>query len=89
MIEIACIIAFGFIIASLVLTGYRLVIGPDALDRVLALDTLVINAIGGIVAMGVWFSTSMYFEMALLFALFGFLTTVAFCKYLLRGNVIE
>lgn len=89
MIEVACAIAFVLLTAALVLTGYRLVIGPDPLDRVLALDTLVINAIGMIVAMGVWFSTSMYFEMSLLFAVFGFLSTVAFCKYILRGNVIE
>ncbi|MFN3891906.1 MAG: K+/H+ antiporter subunit F [Beijerinckiaceae bacterium] len=89
MIEIACLIAFGLLTASFFLTGYRLVKGPDALDRILALDTLVVNAIGMIIAMGIWFTTSMYFEMALIFALFGFLTTVAFCKYLLRGNVIE
>lgn len=89
MIEIACAIAFGLLVASLLLTGYRLAVGPDALDRVLALDTLVINAVGVIVAMGVWFATSMYFEMSLLFAVFGFLTTAAFCKFILRGNVIE
>ncbi len=89
MIGVACIIAFFLLTASLILTGYRLVIGPDPLDRVLALDTLVINAIGMIVVMGAWFATSMYFEMSLLFAVFGFLGTVAFCKYLLRGNVIE
>lgn len=89
MIDIACLIAFVLLTGSVVLTGYRLAIGPDALDRVLALDTLVINAIGMIVTMGVWFATSMYFEMSLLFAVFGFLGTVAFCKYLLRGNVIE
>jgi multicomponent K+:H+ antiporter subunit F len=89
MIEIACLIAFGLLTASMLLTGYRLMVGPDALDRVLALDTLVINSIGLIVVGGVWFATSMYFEMALLFAVFGFLSTVAFCKYVLRGNVIE
>ena len=59
------------------------------LDRALALDTLVINAIGLVVVIGIWFGTTMYFEAALLFAMVGFLSTVAFCKYLLRGNVIE
>ena len=60
-----------------------------AADRALALDTLVINAIGLVVIIGIWFGTTMYFEAALLFAMVGFLSTVAFCKYLLRGNVIE
>lgn len=89
MIQVACVIAFGLLVASLLLASYRLAIGPGVLDRVLALDTLVVNTIALIIAMGIWFTTSMYFEMALLFAVFGFLTTVAFCKYLLRGNVIE
>ena len=47
------------------------------------------DAIGIIVAMGIWYGTTLYFEMALLFAMVGFLTTVSFCKFFLRGNVIE
>jgi multicomponent K+:H+ antiporter subunit F len=89
MTEIASAIALGSIIISILLNLYRLLIGPDATDRALALDTMVINAIGLIVLMGILFATTMYFEAALLFAMVGFLTTVAFCKYLLRGNVIE
>ena len=89
MIMFACIFAFGLLSVACLLAGYRLVTGPDPLDRILALDTLVINAIGIIVAMGVWYATTLYFEMALLFAMVGFLTTVSFCKFFLRGNVIE
>jgi multicomponent K+:H+ antiporter subunit F len=89
MIDIACIIATAAITAASLLTLYRLARGPDMLDRILALDTLVINTIGLIVVIGLWFRTTMYFEAALLFAMVGFVTTVALCKYLLRGNVIE
>ena len=89
MIDGACLIAFMIASAAVALTLYRLAVGPDVLDRILALDTLVINAIALIVLVGIWFRTPMYFEGALLFAMVGFLTTVAFCKYLLRGNVIE
>lgn len=89
MIAIACAIAFGGIMAAMLLNVFRLVAGPDVLDRVLALDTLVINAIALIVVVGIWYSTAMYFEAALLFAMVGFLSTAAFCKFLLRGNVIE
>jgi multicomponent K+:H+ antiporter subunit F len=73
----------------MLLSVYRLALGPDILDRVLALDTLAINAIALIVVVGLWYRSTMYFEAALLFAMVGFVTTVAFCKYLLRGNVIE
>jgi multicomponent K+:H+ antiporter subunit F len=89
MIATACLISLGAISASALLNLYRLAIGPDVLDRALALDTLVVNAIGLVIIVGIWFGTDMYFEVALLFAMVGFLSTVAFCKYLLRGNVIE
>ena len=71
------------------LTLWRLLYGPGAVDRVLALDTLVINAIALIVLAGIFWGTPMYFEAAMLFAMVGFLTTVAFCKYLARGNLME
>ena len=89
MIAVACVIALGTISLAVLLNLYRLAVGPDVLDRVLALDTLVINAIALIVVIGIWYGTTMYFEAALLFAMVGFLSTVAFCRYLLRGNVIE
>ena len=89
MIGMACLVAVIAIAAASVLALYRLARGPEVEDRILALDTLVINAIALIVVFGLWYGTTMYFEAALLFAMVGFLTTVAFCKYLLRGNVIE
>mgnify|MGYP001308197333 CR=1 FL=1 len=89
MITAASLFAMGAICVSLLLNLYRLVVGPDATDRILALDTMVINAIGLIVLAGIAFGSSLYFEAALLFAMVGFVSTVAFCKYLLRGNVIE
>lgn len=89
MIATALTIATGAICLALLLTLYRLAAGPDATDRVLALDTLVIEMIALIVLIGIAYGTGMYFEAALLFAMVGFVTTVAFCKFLLRGNVIE
>ena len=89
MIAAACTFTVIAISASLGLSVYRLIAGPDAPDRILALDTMVINAIGLVVLAGIMFGTTMYFEAALLFAMVGFVSTVAFCKFLLRGNVIE
>lgn len=89
MIDFACVVALVAVGAAILLSVYRLALGPDILDRVLALDTLAINAIALIVVVGLWYRSTMYFEAALLFAMVGFVTTVAFCKYLLRGNVIE
>ncbi len=89
MIAIASTFAMIAIAVSVMLNLYRLWVGPDATDRILALDTMVINAIGLIVLAGILFGTTIYFEAALLFAMVGFISTVAFCKFLLRGNVIE
>lgn len=89
MIALACIIAVVAISAAMLLNLYRLLVGPDTPTRVLALDTLVINAIALVVLIGIYYGTEIYFEAALLFAMVGFLTTVAYCKYILRGNVME
>lgn len=74
---------------ALVLTLARLIKGPDMPDRILALDTLYINAIALLVLFGIWQGTDLYFEAALLIAVMGFIGTVAVAKYLLRGDIIE
>ena len=67
----------------------RLVLGPDMPDRILALDTLYINAIALLILFGLSSQSPLYFEAALLIALMGFVGTVALSKYLLRGDIME
>ncbi len=67
----------------------RLLIGPRAQDRVLALDTLYINAMLTLLMLGMRSSTTVYFDIALLIALFGFVGSIALAKFLLRGEVVE
>ncbi|MBE7439811.1 MAG: K+/H+ antiporter subunit F [Spirochaetales bacterium] len=74
---------------AMILTMIRLLRGPSVLDRVLALDTLYVNAVALLLLMGLWDQSSVYFEAAMLIALMGFVGTVALCKYILRRNVIE
>ena len=89
MITIALYITIAMVVLATVLNVYRLVKGPDAPDRVLALDTLYINAIALIVLLGITLSTRLYLEAALLIAVMGFVGTVAMAKYLKRGSVID
>ena len=89
MIATALMVALIAIGTAMLLNLYRLLLGPDTPTRVLALDTLTINAIALVVLAGIFYDTTIYFEAALLFAMVGFLTTVAYCKYMLRGNVME
>jgi len=63
--------------------------GPRAQDRVLALDTLYVNAMLTLLMLGMRTSTTICFDIALLIALFGFVGSIALAKFLLRGEVIE
>jgi multicomponent K+:H+ antiporter subunit F len=74
---------------ALALAGYRLLRGPTMPDRVLALDTLYITAIGLLMLLNINVGTHLYFEAALLIAVLGFLGTVVLGKFLLRGDIIE
>ncbi|WP_417566403.1 K+/H+ antiporter subunit F [Marinobacter sp.] len=89
MMTIALYITIAMVILAALLNVYRLIKGPDAPDRVLALDTLYINAIALIILLGITLGTRMYLEAALLIAVMGFVGTVAMAKYLKRGSVIE
>lgn len=86
-------VALGFCGAcyglALVLNLIRLLKGPDAPDRILALDTMVVNGIVLIVLYGLYLRSAVSFEAALLLAMTGFVSSVAYCRFLLRGNVIE
>jgi len=81
-------IVIGLLAAALALSAWRLLKGPSAPDRVLALDTLYINALALLVALGVWLDTSLYFEVALLIGLLGFVGTVVVATFLLRGRIV-
>ena len=81
-----CLVLIGL---AFVLVLVRLIKGPDLPDRILALDTLYINAIALIVLFGIWLDSDLYLEAALLIALMGFIGTVATAKFLLRGDIIE
>lgn len=89
ILQNALIITMALVALSLLLNLYRIAEGPRTLDRVVALDTMYINAIAMIVLMGVYFETYLYFEAALLIAMMGFVGTVALSKYFLRGDIIE
>jgi multicomponent K+:H+ antiporter subunit F len=86
-------LAIGFatacVLAAMGCCMVRLLIGPTAQDRVLALDTLWMCAMLLILLLGLRFESLVYFEAAVLIALTGFVSTVALAKFLMRGEVIE
>ncbi len=89
MIETAIDVALGLIGLSMALAAWRLLRGPDVVDRVVAVDTLYVNACALLLAYGMRGSTELHYEAALIIAMLGFLSTAAFAKFLLRGDIIE
>ena len=89
MMPIAIIFAMGCFSLGLLCCLVRLVKGPHMGDRVLALDTMVINAIALMLLYGILYGTEVYFESVIIIAMLGFVSTVAYARFMLRGNIIE
>ena len=89
MIDFALMFALSCFGVALLFNLWRIVRAPGVPDRVLALDTMVINMIALLLLYGMRQGTGVNFEAALLFAMTGFVSTVAYCKFMLRGYIIE
>jgi multicomponent K+:H+ antiporter subunit F len=91
----AAILGWAVLAAQLMLAAamgcaaLRVLVGPRAQDRVLALDTLYVNAAMLLLVFGIRTGSTHYFEAALLITLLGFVATAALAKFLMRGEVIE
>jgi multicomponent K+:H+ antiporter subunit F len=89
MLNFAITAAITMVFLAMALNLWRVARGPQVVDRILALDTLTINAIALILLFEMRLGTSMIFDAALLLAMMGFVGTAAFCKFILSGDVIE
>ena len=74
---------------AMLLCGWRWLKGPDIIDRILAIDTLYLNAVALVLLQGIRLQSVLMFEAALIIAMLGFASTVALSRYLTRGDVIE
>jgi multicomponent K+:H+ antiporter subunit F len=78
----------GFALA-LAANCWRLLRGPGPADRVLALDTLYVNALALLMLLGIQWRTALFFEAALVIAALGFVGTVALSKYIVHGDIVD
>ncbi|WP_187428402.1 Na(+)/H(+) antiporter subunit F [Roseobacter fucihabitans] len=85
----ALVIAFVTVAIAQAMSMLRLILGPSTGDRILALDTMVVNAIGLIVLLGIAQGVRVYFEVSMIIAMLGFVSTVAYARFVLRGDIIE
>ena len=89
VLDLALNIGIGAVALAFALCAWRLLRGPETTDRILAIDTLYLNAVALIVMLGMRWNTALLFEAALLVAMLGFASTVALARYLSRGDVVE
>jgi multicomponent K+:H+ antiporter subunit F len=89
LLELSIGFLFVCVLLAMLFCTVRLLIGPTAQDRVLALDTLWMCIMLLALALGLRFGSQIYFDLALLIALLGFVSTIALAKFLMRGEIIE
>ena len=82
-------LALMLLAVAMLCAMYRLLAGPTAQDRITALDCLYINGMLMMLVLGINYASSVYFEAAMMVALFGFVGSTSLAKFLLRGDVIE
>lgn len=89
IIQISVAAAQLMIVAAMAIASIRMFRGPRAQDRIIALDTLYVNAMLLLLTFGIGTGRVVYFEAALVISMLGFVATVALAKFLMRGEVIE
>jgi multicomponent K+:H+ antiporter subunit F len=89
MIDTTLGLVTGMVGLAMLLNVYRLLRGPEASDRILALDTLYINSIALLMLFGIQLGSMMFFEAAVIIALLGFVGTLVLAKFVMRRDIIE
>lgn len=89
IVMLALDFATACVALALALCAWRLLLGPETVDRVLALDTMAVNAVALVIVLGMRWGTPLLFEAALIIAMLGFVSTVGLGRYLSRGDVME
>jgi multicomponent K+:H+ antiporter subunit F len=89
MTDLALSFATGCFGLALTMNLWRLLSAPTAADRVMALDTMAINIIALVVLLGMATGIGAVFEVALVIAMVGFVSSLAYARFFLRGNIIE
>lgn len=77
------------LIAAMIMIALRLLIGPSAQDRIMALDAIYAISMFVMLTLSIYYGSDAYFEAALLISIIGFVSTTSMAKFLLRGEVIE
>jgi len=89
VLSVSISVAQLMLVTAMGLYLFRMIRGPRAQDRVVALDAFYVTGMLLMITLGVRTNSTLYFEATVVIALLGFATSVALGKFLMRGEVIE
>ena len=77
------LMAVAFVLGGLIVVSLgRAFLGPTMPDRVIAVDAINTLAIAALVVLGAAFREIIYIDVAIIYAVLGFVSTLYFAKYL-------
>jgi multicomponent Na+:H+ antiporter subunit F len=86
MVIVACRFALVLLLISIVLALVRLIKGPDAADRIVALDLISMLVVAFLVTQSIYAGETSFLDVAIAYALIAFLGTVALARFLMRSS---
>ena len=87
MMETEYLIVLGFLLLAIVIAIIRAIKGPTAPDRVVGLDTINTIVIVSMVIFGAAKGDVIYIDVAIIYALLSFISTLFIAKYLEGGEI--
>ena len=82
-------VALACIVVTIVITLYRMVVGPTWGDRITALDFMSTSLAVLTVIIALRTEETAFLDVAIVISVLGFLSTVALAQFLLSGQVVE
>lgn len=89
MIETILVISLILFGIAIGITMIRIIVGPSLPDRVLSLDMIGVQIVSALAIITILLDTQAFLEVILVLAILAFISTIAFCKYIERGVIIE
>lgn len=74
---------------ALLLSAYRVVVGPTILDRTAAFDTFSVNMMGLIAVFSIQDGTKLHYDLLLMISLLPFVMSVVVAKFIVKGDIID
>lgn len=77
-----------FVMVLIFISMYRVIKGPTIADRVVALNVIATKITIAIIVIAILTNQQSYIDVALVYALIGFVASIAIVRYLEKGKVV-